>query len=80
MAVENALRASQLPIRCGEPEGNRYIVRIAARKSGTPVEDAAGAGRQTGLPKVKSVEPSVVSSSLWLVSLRGRLTFDNIRV
>ena len=49
----------------GEQEGESSAHRGPDVRKRTPVEDAAGAGRQTGLPKVESL----VASSLWLVSL-----------
>eukprot|EP00964_Phaeocystis_antarctica_P046322 scaffold26745_cov54-Phaeocystis_antarctica.AAC.3 len=45
----------------GENSAHRGPGRAGKR---TPVEDAAGAGRQKCLPKVEIVEPSL-ASSLW---------------
>ena len=65
VAAENALWAG---CRSGMENRNKETGsahRGPEVRKRTPVEDAAGAGRQTGLPKVESL----VASSLWLVSL-----------
>tara|TARA_B100000780_G_scaffold185729_1_gene130428 strand:+ start:226 stop:564 length:339 start_codon:yes stop_codon:yes gene_type:complete len=70
VAAENALWAG---CRSGMENRNKETGsahRGPEVRKRTPVEDAAGAGRQTGLPKVESVEP-VASRIVWLGEFVG---------